>query len=175
MLSTSNNYIHQWWTTTNITFYHSEQNIWLLTDMKQAFNHQLMLKLIHLYHVVQKHSSAMWDNLLKVCPIKQWPIDFFNVGRSRPLFVYFCPFHITVKFFNWKKRSIDAVLGFEPGPQDCRRRRIHWTVVVPNDLPNCVTTIIATRLLWTPYCVTSFLLLLSVLPISFYIQTLFLT
>ena len=37
---------------------------------------------------------------------------FFKMGQSRPLFVYFCHFLITISII---EKSIDGVLGIEPG------------------------------------------------------------
>ena len=39
-------------------------------------------------------------------------IGFFKMGQSRPLFVYFCPFLITISLIQIVK-SIDGVLGIQ--------------------------------------------------------------
>ena len=40
------------------------------------------------------------------------------MGQSRPLFAYFRHFHVTIQILNWKKKSKDVFLGFEPGAAD---------------------------------------------------------
>ena len=45
------------------------------------------------------------------------------MGKSRPLFVYFRSFLITISII-----QIEKSLGFEPGPQDGRRRQNHGAI-----------------------------------------------
>ena len=53
-------------------------------------------------------------------------LNFLKMGQSRPLFIYFCSFYITIPII-WKKcrcYSWDS----NPGLQDGRRRRTHWAM-----------------------------------------------
>ena len=60
--------------------------------------------------------------------IKRIVTFVFSLDQSQPLYVYFCPFIITISIIQIEE-SVDGVLGFEPGPQDGRRRRNHRAIV----------------------------------------------
>ena len=63
--------------------------------------------------------------------IKRIVTFVFSLDQSQPLYVYFCPFIITISIIQIEE-SVDGVLGFEPGPQDGRRRRNHRAMVATN-------------------------------------------
>ena len=52
-------------------------------------------------------------------------VVFLNMGQTRPLFVYFHPFLYSM---TTKYKNLTICLGFEPWPQNGRRRRIHWAL-----------------------------------------------
>ena len=76
-------------------------------------------------------------------PRSNWPTYFFqNMGQSRPLFVYFRPFRITIQFWleKGKARRFCAWDSNHPGPQSGRRRQIHWAMAVAH-WPTCLSTL----------------------------------
>ena len=50
------------------------------------------------------------------------------MDQSLPLFVYFCPFLITISITQIEKSEM-VCLGLNPQPQDCRRRQNHGAIV----------------------------------------------
>ena len=57
---------------------------------------------------------------------------FLNMGQSRPLYVYFCPFLITIQIYhNWKRRrscAWELNLGLQDGSADKTNTRVNETL-----------------------------------------------
>ena len=86
----------------------------------------------------------MWPDWAIFCTLCNFLKTFFKKGPSRPLFVYFCPFLITISI--QIEKSVDGVLGI-------------WTLS-----HRMVGADKTTELWWPPSCITIVVLFWPVWP-----------
>ena len=103
----------------NLTFTLYGQNVWaemhitfksLSLSLFQNFNRPSSLSSVCFSFIVNRPFQGEFKDTIKgtICKPTLMQI-FFNMGQSNPLFVYFNPFHITIKILIWK--SVDVMLG----------------------------------------------------------------
>ena len=77
------------------------------------------------------------DILIRMPAAGVWTPLFKNMGRTRSLFVYFCPFHLLDAMSNLLQnltiKAYMVCLGFKPGTglQVVLRKQIHWAMTAP--------------------------------------------